>query len=1175
MTPRLSAIVSLYNARRFAAGCLDDLIAQSLAADGSLEVVVVDAASPEQDHEIVAPYAARYPWIRLVRLPERVSLYEAWNIGIREARGTYITNANADDRRHPDALARHVALLDADHTLDLAWSDCRRSTVENARWHDAPPDPKVYRYPEQNLAGTGLLHFQLGIHPVWRRTVHERIGMFDGSFRACGDWDFNIRCNMAGLRGRNVGEVLGLYYVSSNTLSFADDTNARENARIKAQWQTHAHALAAMALEGMPVDTPTQRAEALARLAERAAHHPVPWGAGTRADEGFARALVAWAQDELATAARAVPTRVTPPSHPAPAAPSTPQDRATRITALSLGTSDYQGAGSATVRMQEALVARGVETSMLVLEKHGTSPLVQLVRPSAPSQGMAKAARAFAEAPLRAAGAFAPPAMFTATPSLVPFEELEDRVAKADVVHLHWLDGMLDYEGAARMLRGKPVVLTLHDMQPLTGGCHCAFDCTGYHNACAACPQVAPAAAHIVSSSFAARQRLYDAVQPLVIASSSSSAAQARHSALLGAHDVTVVPLPIDLAEFAPMPTRDARLALGLDPQATIVAFGAAGIMRREKGFAYLAEALPHVQQQLGRPITLLVFGATEVPPVGVPVVCAGRVTDMAVLRALYAASDVVAFPSRQETFGMTVAEALACGTPVVGFPTGVVPDIVVPGENGAIAAMADAGSLADALVTVLRAMQVTPAPWRAAARASAERHVCPSKVGEALEAVYRRAMARAGGAIAPSAPIRVREVAPRISIVVPHFNQGAYLGKCLDSVLSQEYPNLELIVMDGGSTDGSVELLQRYGPRLSHWESERDRGQSHAINKGLARATGDAWNWLCGDDWLEPGALAALAATWQRHRHAAGWVGGAHRWLDNGALFYTSWPNGLATESLKLNWGARLFYQPAAFLSLPAVKAVGGVNESLHYAMEFELYRRVLEHGPFVRGDGVWCSTLSQPNAKTVKDRDTAWREKARVLREAGEPDAATNWDTRADGGAFRFVVPHTWQVHRNAPATVPSGVDRDVFLFAADFRQGGTGVVEALTAVLDSVLRRPGLRRVDVVGPGAPALGLPTSGVLQCREALPSGLDGYRGAACWDPAGQSRIADAIMASGLPGVYDQATLERLGLEEGCTGFGATDAATLASKAALLTLDPTVFGGMWLQLRLAHRARAA
>lgn len=1168
MTPRLSAIVSLYNARRFAAGCLDDLIAQSLAADGALEVVVVDAASPEHDHEIVAPYAARYPWIRLIRLPERVSLYDAWNIGIREARGTYLTNANADDRRHPEALARHVALLDAHTELDLAWSDCRRSTVENARWHDAPADPKVYQYPSQNLAGTGLLHFQLGIHPVWRRRVHDRIGMFDGSFRACGDWDFNLRCNMAGVRGQHVGDVLGLYYVSPHTLSFADDTNARENARIKALWQTREHALHAMALEGMPVDTPTQRAEAFARLAERAAHHPVPWGARPRADEAFARALVGWAQDELSHASRRASVR--PIAVPAvPASSSSP-----RITALSLGTSDYQGAGSAAVRMQDALVARGVETTMVVLEKHGTSPLVQLVRPSAPSQGLAKAARAFAEAPLRAAGPFAPPAVFTATSSLVPFDELRDRVARADVVHLHWLDGMLDYEGATRVLHGKPVVLTLHDMQPLTGGCHCAFDCTGYHRQCTACPQVAPEASSIVTASFATRQRFYHAVRPLVIASSSSSAAQARQSTLLGAHDITVVPLPIDLTAFAPMPARDARRVLGLDPDAVIVAFGAAGVMRREKGFAHLAAALPVVQSQLGRPVTLLVFGATEVPAVGVPVVCAGRVTDLAVLRALYAASDVLAFPSLQETFGMTVAEALACGTPVVGFPTGVVPDLVVPGQNGAIANMADAGSLVDALVSVLRGMQHDAAPWRAAARASAEGHVSPAAVGQALEAVYRRAIAATVPDATPKAPVRVRDVAPRISIVVPHFNQGAYLGKCLDSVLSQDYPNLELIVMDGGSTDGSVELLQRYGPRLTYWESERDRGQSHAINKGLARATGDVWNWLCGDDWLEPGALTALAASWTRHPRAAGWVGAAHRWLDNGTLFYTSWPNGLDTESLKLNWGARLFYQPAAFLSLPAVQAVGGVNETLHYAMEFELYRRVLEHGPFVRGDGVWCSTLSQPNAKTVKDRDTAWREKARILREAGEVDAAANWETRANGGPFRFVVPREWQQRHASPA-VPQSLDREAFLFAGDFQRADALTMEAMTAVLDAVLRQPRLRRIDIVGTGATRLGLPATPVLQCLEALPVALHHYRGAAVWDPTGQSRLADAIATAGLPMVCDATTLDRVGLVEGTTAFGASDPTMLASKAALLALDPTVFGGMWWQLRLAQFARAA
>src|SRR5215203_5523737 len=100
----------------------------------------------------------------------------------------------------------------------------------------------------------------------------------------------------------------------------------------------------------------------------------------------------------------------------------------------------------------------------------------------------------------------------------------------------------------------------------------------------------------------------------------------------------------------------------------------------------------------------------------------------------------------------------------------------------------------------------------------------------------------------------------PRISIVTPSFNQAPYLEETIRSVLLQGYPNLEYFVFDGGSTDGSVEILRRYAAFLDGWVSERDKGQSDAINKGLARCTGTIVNWLCSDDLLLPGALFRIA---------------------------------------------------------------------------------------------------------------------------------------------------------------------------------------------------------------------------------------------------------------------------------------------------------------------------
>lgn len=214
----------------------------------------------------------------------------------------------------------------------------------------------------------------------------------------------------------------------------------------------------------------------------------------------------------------------------------------------------------------------------------------------------------------------------------------------------------------------------------------------------------------------------------------------------------------------------------------------------------------------------------------------------------------------------------------------------------------------------------------------------------------------------------------PLVSVITPSFNQAVFLPATLSSVLSQGYQHLELIVMDGGSTDGSVDILKaQTDPRLS-WTSERDRGQSHAINKGLARARGEYLTYLNSDDLLTPDTVAFIVDYFEAHPEVDLILGDSMFIDANGQSLKVV--HGRAFELRKAMIGGGSLLQQGAFWRRHVTERIGDFDESLHFTMDVDYWLRAALAGfrvayvPGVRG-----AFRLHDQSKTVSQSPGFWR--------------------------------------------------------------------------------------------------------------------------------------------------------------------------------------------------------
>lgn len=188
----------------------------------------------------------------------------------------------------------------------------------------------------------------------------------------------------------------------------------------------------------------------------------------------------------------------------------------------------------------------------------------------------------------------------------------------------------------------------------------------------------------------------------------------------------------------------------------------------------------------------------------------------------------------------------------------------------------------------------------------------------------------------------------PKISIVVPSLNQGEYIRQCIESILTQNYTPVELIIIDGGSQDNSVDIIREYEAHIYYWVSEPDSGQSNAINKGFKRASGDVVAWLNSDDFYLPNALVEVSKAYKRCPDASFYFGNGFRVNKSGKkkeLFFQN--DYIEFNRELLIYGLNYILQPATFINASYLQQIGYLDESLHYGMDSDLWMRLSQEAP------------------------------------------------------------------------------------------------------------------------------------------------------------------------------------------------------------------------------------
>lgn len=517
------------------------------------------------------------------------------------------------------------------------------------------------------------------------------------------------------------------------------------------------------------------------------------------------------------------------------------------------------GAGRACLRLHQALLAEGLQSEVWVSYKFGTNPRIQTFSSTVLSRGFS----AFGILLERYYSSY------ISKPLKIPFSASvwgkditrNKAVLEADIIHIHWVNHAFlrpeDLAGLSKL--GKPVVWTFHDSNAFTGGCHVRYSCDHFEKECGNCPILKNENPDDQSHQIWKRkQKAYQQLGFSIVAPSRWMHDSIRRSSLLKDARVEVIPNTLETDIFRPWDKKTARKELGLSEDKFIMLSGFMPSRKDlHKGAPYLLEAL-QILIDKGlvdkQNVELIIFGnkdTASVPDFAVSTTFLGTISNDEKLSICYSAADVFLTPSLEDNLPNTVMESLSCGTPVVAFTTGGIPDMVTHLENGYLATYKSSDDFANGISWVYQHQDRSR--LNNAARQAVMDRFSEKVIAARHISLYNEVSGKDNST----------SFQPTLSVITVVYNNVKDIERTVRSVLNQTYPNIEYIVIDGGSTDGTLDVLQRYLPQISKLLSEKDAGIYDAMNKGLAIASGDYVLFMnSGDEIYSPDTVTNIFAS-------------------------------------------------------------------------------------------------------------------------------------------------------------------------------------------------------------------------------------------------------------------------------------------------------------------------